>query len=197
MFMTRKAPLFLGRFATLPRSVVRVERVYISTAGRIKPKVEPKPVQIESSAIGGKTSPAQIIFNIVLFCGGLYAVSNFIFNTQYKNTGAYKMAMKLLESNFDVTSEIGIPITPGYSITGRRYDGHKLYLEWKISGPGGSATVVCRNSFVGRKGSIIELKATFDDGRVIYLVDEADAPISTDLQEVQPTQAQTNNTNKE
>jgi hypothetical protein len=37
-----------------------------------------------------------------------------------------------------------------YSNSGQRYGGHKLYLE--IVGPGGEATIVCRNLFVGRKG---------------------------------------------
>merc|ERR1711974_297632 len=100
-------------------------------------------------------------------------------NTQYKNTGAYKMAMRLLEGNVELTKEIGVPLVPYYSVSGHRYGGHFLYLEWKVSGPGGDATVVCRNSFVGRKGSIVELKATLADGKVIYIVDENDQPVAT------------------
>ena len=141
---------------------------------------EPKPDMIESKAIGGRFSYKQIAFNVVLFCGGLYLISDFIFNTQYKNTGAYKMSMKLLESNSELVEEIGIPIKPYYNVSGRRYGGHYLYLNWKVAGPGGDASVVCRISFVGKKGSVIGLTATLEDGRVISIVDEEDSPIETE-----------------
>ena len=119
----------------------------------------------------------QIVFNVVAFGAGLYAISNFIFNTQYKSTGAYKMSMRLLESSPEIMNEIGVPLKARYSISGHRYGGHKLYLEWKIVGPGGEATIICRNSFVGRKGTIEELSATFADKRVLQLVS---SPVSTD-----------------
>merc|ERR1712137_634139 len=133
---------------------------------------EPIPPQIPSQAVGGKLGTGQIIFNVAAFGVGIYLISKFIFNTQYKNTGAYKMSMKLLETHPDVIDHIGVPVQPGYNITGRRYDGNKLYLEWKISGPGGQARVICRNAFVARKGSIEELTATFQNGDVLTVVGE-------------------------
>lgn len=154
-----------------------------STSNSFFPESGTKKAQeplVDSKAVGGNTSYFQIGVNVLLFCGGLYLVSNFIFNSQYKNTGAYKMSMRLLEKSYDITSRIGLPIKAYYSINGRRYGGHYLYLEWKVKGPGGDATVVCRNSFVGGKGTIVGLTATFADGETITLISEDDAPLPTD-----------------
>jgi len=114
----------------------------------------------------------------ILVCGGICGGVATFGIAMLKDSEPYKLALKQVREDPEVVKRLGEPIEDGLIPVGdvsTTNDRGSANLFFEVTGPKGSAKVMCQSQMVGGQWGLTQLEVTFDDGKRITIDTSAKA----------------------